>query len=599
MSPALRRGLVAGAVTVAVIGAAIATRSWRRTHSVPGADAAIQAPEDMGEPSDWPDAGPARRLLVEGLVRAGGKAVSGATIDLGGPGGVRTVKSGPDGAFAFLGVPEGRFALRATRDTDTAYLPEVTGSEVGAGKLLAVELVRGVRVTGHLRDRMGRAIAGGEAILMEDAGAPLPRKAASGIDGTFRFEAVVPGRYQVTARADGFLPPQPVLTSAPGAVELKLDRAACVDGKVVDERARAVPGASLEVSGEGPGGVPIAVTAAAASGDSPLRLEAAGELGILRGPLPYPPRVPAAPTAPAQAAQSFESDAKGAFKVCGVPPGRVVVAASHADFMRAASDPFQLGAGSTVTMQLVLRKGASGSGLVLDDRGSGVGGARIAVFAAQPPARMTVTDAAGRFRVDGLAAGPYKVEVSHADFPTLVRGGVDFDGEQRFELALGGGLDGDLRDARTGAQPAGAKLILRHGADEKLIPLARARFTAYGLPTGGATLIATAPGYVTWKKEITIPAATRPRETTVRDLRIDLERAGSITGQLRDDRGDPVPGAAITSGTLVIRTDERGEFTLDGIAPGRAVVEAALGTRNTRAEVEVRAAEPTRIDLRF
>jgi hypothetical protein len=221
------------------------------------------------------------------------------------------------------------------------------------------------------------------------------------------------------------------------------------------------------------------------------------------------------------------------------------------------------------------------------------------VFAAQPPARLTVSDAAGRFRVDGLAAGPYKVEVSHPDFPTLVRGGVDFDSEQRFELALGGGLDGDLRDARTGAQPPGAKLILRHGADEKLIPLAKARFAAYGLPTGSATLIATAPGYVTWKKDITIPAATRPRETTVRDLRIDLERAGSITGQLRDDRGDPVPGAAITSGAAMVRTDERGEFTLDTVPPGRAVVEAALGTRNTRAEVEVRAAEPTRVDLRF
>src|SRR5690242_13951354 len=101
MSPALRRGMVAAAVAVAVIGAAIASRGLRRKHTpVPGVDAGISAPDDLGEAAEWPDAGPARRLLIEGTVRSGGKPVSGAALELGGPGGVRETKSGPDGAFA-------------------------------------------------------------------------------------------------------------------------------------------------------------------------------------------------------------------------------------------------------------------------------------------------------------------------------------------------------------------------------------------------------------------------------------------------------------------------------------------------------------------
>ena len=85
-------------------------------------------PEELGgvEP---PQAGLeftlARRLALEGLVRVRGQAAADAEVTIAGASGTRTAKSGPDGAFSFAGLAEGRYALRAVRAGEAAYLDGV------------------------------------------------------------------------------------------------------------------------------------------------------------------------------------------------------------------------------------------------------------------------------------------------------------------------------------------------------------------------------------------------------------------------------------------------------------------------------------------
>jgi hypothetical protein len=110
---------------------------------------------------------------------------------------------------------------------------------------------------------------------------------------------------------------------------------------------------------------------------------------------------------------------------------------------------------------------------------------------------------------------------------------------------------------------------------------------------------ALAPGYVSTVKEVDLPPGERPREVTVRDLMLELERGGVVLGQVRDDDGQPVVGARVTVGPLRARSDGRGEFRLDGVAAGRVRVEAEEGGRRASDEVEVRADDESHVELRL
>ena len=105
------------------------------------------------------------------------------------------------------------------------------------------------------------------------------------------------------------------------------------------------------------------------------RLETAGELGVLRGPIPYPPLVPikvdVAPTL------GFVTDAKGAFRISGLPAGKVVVSASHPQFAVGRSTEIVLTPGAVVETRVILRRGTSLRGVVVDERGRGLAGAEV------------------------------------------------------------------------------------------------------------------------------------------------------------------------------------------------------------------------------
>ena len=625
----------------------------------------------------------ARRLALEGVVRAHGQAAADAEVTIAGASGTRTAKSGPDGAFSFAGLAEGRYALRAVRDTEAAYLDGVmvAAGDAGTG-IVAVELQPATTVPGRLRERGGRPIAGGEVTLSEADGAPLPRSVQSDGEGNFRFVAVLPGSYVVGAHADGFYPaePRPLrVGKTPASVDVRLDPGAVIEGRVVDERAQPVADADVAVSGEAPDGTPIAVTASSgAAAATGARVEPAGELGILRGPVPYPPPTPTTMSAEvAPVPKQFRTDDKGAFRVTGLPAGRLVVVATHPDFARGASEPLHVVAGAEVRVSVVLSRGVEVRGRVTDDRGDPVAGAeltgdgtalattdargewdiahvaraltltvrapgflpatravspsergpfdvtlrraegrlagdvvddrgapvsaaRVEIAAPPMPVRWVTTDRAGHFAADGLGPGPYRVVVAHADFAPATFEAVAPTSEARFALVPGGGIEGDVRDARLGGVPPGVRLELAAGGRTQLLPLQAGRFTATALPVGRATLTASAPGYVTVTRDVDVVGGDRLHDVTVHDVRLELPRGGTVTGGVRDDHGDAVADATVAVGAIRARTDRDGNFRIDGVMPGTArVVAEKAGSGVAADDVEVRAGDESRVELRL
>ena len=157
-----------------------------------------------------------------------------------------------------------------------------------------------------------------------------------------------------------------------------------------------------------------------------------------------------------------------------------------------------------------------------------------------------------------------------------------------------------MRDARLGGVPPGARLDLTvAGGARRPLPLVGGRFRADALPAGRVTLTAAAPGYVTTTREIEVVAGDRLHDVTTRDVRIEMERGGVVTGRVRDDRGDPVADVTIAAAGLRARSDREGLFRLDGVPPGRVRVSAEKGGTGASEELEVRAGDETRAELRL
>ncbi|HEU5059663.1 MAG TPA: carboxypeptidase-like regulatory domain-containing protein [Kofleriaceae bacterium] len=653
-----------------------------------------------------------REVAVEGRVLApDGRGAAGVAVRL--TRGAQPLEAISDaaGRFRFTGLPEGRYRAYAFAGEQASAA--VAADRMGAGPFAPIDLV--LAPAAVLDGRVVNAVSGAGvvadvALVSDDPDQP-PRTARSNAAGQFRIEGVPFGRWTADAHAPGYLSADAIrfLAASDYAPVIQLEPGAAVSGRVVDADGRPLEGATVLARGQGADGAGQEISEATlarpalSAADEPSGLESwkggttatglkfipRGELGVVVGPLPYPPppgagalRV-AAPLAAAPAglpplpvdpavASRLTTGPDGRFRIAGIPPGRYQVWAHKDGFADGATAPFEVELGRVVDdLELPLGAGLTLDGQVVDDRGAAVAGATVAArpraggeptvattgadgryqlgplagelrlsvtavgyggasrdLSAPRVARTSlrrqedfllaradaelegrvldatgaavagatlhvvapgltgvapsVTDAAGRFRITGVPVGRHRVRLEHPQYPPLeaeLRTGVG----NQLELPLGGGVEVTVRDRSTGAALRAARVTATSAAapQREATTGADGRAEIPGLPAGSWTLQASAPGYAAAGVTVQVAAGRRLGEITARDVLLDLTRAATLAGVVRDRNGDRVAGAEVSVDGAPARatTDGQGRFRMTDAPSGPVTLLVRKGAR--------------------
>ncbi len=370
---------------------------------------------------------------------------------------------------------------------------------------------------------------------------------------------------------------------------------------------------------------------------------AIGELGVLPGALPFPDDVISGQTALAgrversaaanQSAWVIRSDRSGHARFSSLPSGRLLLLANFQG--KSASAEVEMPAQAVIaqaesSLRVVLRLAtpvecadpllgdpndpSSGAGLsvrtdlrgrVLDHRGFAVASARLEVQVGQSRQQGT-TDARGQFAIPLLPSGDARVTVRAAGFAPLfqvVRAEQRRD-EARLELRPGGGIAGQIEDARTSGLPDGLEVWLELPSGERwpVSVTTDGHFAQTGVPTGQVMVKARAKGYAPVQRAVQVVEGASPDQITVRDVRLRFVRGAQLLGQVRL-MGSRVDGADVLivteEGTVVARgrSDVRGEFELSDVPPGKLRVQVTSGQGSAAQPIELRPGDRQRIEL--
>lgn len=258
-------------------------------------------------------------------------------------------------------------------------------------------------------------------------------------------------------------------------------------------------------------------------------------------------------------------------------------------------------------LEIVLTRGATVTGRVVDGFGAAVAGAMVRAEGAEKPRDVffqrgrpvfAQTDEDGEFVLSGVAHGAVRVQARGEEFqpgePLLLdlAPGERRDGV-RLELQRGGALAGRVSGpdgepvADVQVSTSSGRLGFGHGRARSD---SEGRYRIGGLRPGAVQVQADHPEYVAAVREATIGAG---------ETRLDLElgRGIEISGRVVDDAGAPVAGAEVSLAGDFRRgyrppetTAEDGSFRLRGIEPGTWRLEVT-------AEGLAQAAPDTRYEL--
>lgn len=385
-----------------------------------------------------------------------------------------------------------------------------------------------------------------------------PRTARSEADGSFAFDRLVGRAYAINARAGDLVggPVLVTLSDRSDPVVVRLGAAAAVEVTVVGSDA----------------GAPIAGAEVAAAGDD------------------------AGTVAPATTADD------GRARLAGISPGDTVTisarAAGHAPGKQLVLVPDA--PGQVVRARIALRRGAPVSGVVVDDAGSPVSGARVSARDMSEPFDLpdasdeAVTDRRGRFTLDAVAAGTYRFTASHAMFapgssePRTVDGSAATS-DVRVVLERGGVLAGRVVDAagapapwatvRAGAQVGSLQGGLAEAPTRQVIAGEDGSFRLQGLPRSALSALAVTDAASS--AAVAVDLVTRQE---VLDLTLRLDISGRIAGVVVDGAGEAIAEAQVTAfpdffgggplddfalrGPASATTDGAGRFALVGLRDG-------------------------------
>ena len=339
------------------------------------------------------DGGPAPRANVE---------IGGATLWP-----ARSAVADVNGNCKIGGLLAGSYDLRATQEQLVSRVLIGMMLERGQDQEVTLVLEPGrMQVTALVTDGSGpnpHLVPNADVVLAEEGLSTFPLRGRSGSDGKVTLGPISNGPATLSGRAPDFV--GSAIVAVPDVVteplRLALLRGGTLLGEVVDARGFPIDGASIEVVGSDSSGLPISETPQllrfrrshfswALAGPPPLI--AAGELGVMPGPIPPIPGSNAALSAAAldAAAEPLDAedeitpwitDSSGRFRAAPVTPGVVRALVRHPDFVEAVSDAVTLTPGGEASVKVTLLHGGSLEGRIKDDRDQPVEGAEVEVLA--------------------------------------------------------------------------------------------------------------------------------------------------------------------------------------------------------------------------
>ena len=572
------------------------------------------------------------------------------------PAPLATATSGRDGAFTLpVPVTPGketpflvRFAARGAVPVEQLGVYDAAEAE----DLGEISLRRAEALAGRVTGPGGRPVAGARVALsamgrFNEEGGQMPsvrQETATGPDGAFRFESAAAERNELVVTAAGFAPAR-VPAAKAGALRgaIALVAGTGLTGSVKGRDGRPAAGALVRFEADGletrwveagdDGAFRLAdlpsrrgsVVADAGEGgfaERPVNPEAgSAPLALVLAPptvlegrtldvvsLKPVPRVKLMVTT-GEAVRIASSGADGRYVLRGLRPGEATVRADESRHVGWARSGVSLGKGETTRLDVLLTRGATLSGRVVDEDGRPVAGAKLSVspgqqdpfffvvrrLAGDPGARI-VSRADGAFSATRLAPGEnQRLTVYHPEYEKGVLGGIS--------LAPGGSRSGAVVTLRRGivvtgtvkddegkpvagaelgvsgsrvvrSSRGGMRMNVSFGGISEIPPVrsgADGRFELKGVPPGDWALTAKAPGRAT---EIVDPLRLS-RDARPDPIEIVLAPGASLSGIVRRRTGSGAEGYIVIAreegkpptgfGPDTMPTGPDGAFFVDGL----------------------------------
>lgn len=542
--------------------------------------------------------------LVVRVVGEDGGPAAGARVLLAAPNlgaQQRVAETTKDGTVRIGGLDTGSYTLRAVKGTSVSPIEIGVPLSRGEEKTVELRLAPGVMIVAQVVDALtDEPISGARAMLAEGGLSPFPIEGVTDKRGKVILGPIAQGSASLSARAEEYVPKSAMRIDSPAPPEVKvaLVRGGVLIGKIKDSRGYAVDGATIRVIGTDNEGMPIdedpqrtsfrdAHFTQALAGPSPL--VPAGQLGVMPGPVPPIPHGPqyssmsfgpARSTAISPNASASEegwvSARDGTFTAKPVTPGRVRAYVRHPQYVEAMSDVVTLLPDKEARVEIVLQRGGILEGKVVDAKGRGVGGAHVTVLATKGSLeRLTRTGTDGSF---AFASVPdtLTVLVARDDDVSNVVARADVTVPEGGKASISITLP-DVRPALpvrvTDAR--GTRLEAAQVSAVSLDPAEALRVTAF-TDARGEAILQGAKGLALRIEAHAAGKATRVVVTQgeSESLVITLGSAESITGEIRNHRGQPLDGATLTlhteGGVHHARTDKDGVYTINDLSPGPA-----------------------------
>jgi hypothetical protein len=376
-----------------------------------------------------------------------GKPAALASVEIGGatlwP--ARATAADAEGNCKISGLLAGSYDLRASKEQLVSRVLMGLLLERGQDQEVTLTLEPGRFVTALVTDGAGNnphLVPNADVVLAEEGLSTFPLRGRSGNDGKVTLGPISNGAATLSGRAPEFIGSAvvavPDVLTEP--VRLALLRGGTLLGEVTDARGFPIDGASVEIVGTDSAGLPISETPQllrfrrshfswALAG--PPAMIAAGELGVMPGPIPPIPGSNAALSAAAldSTTQPLDADEElapwitssgGRFRATPVTPGLVRALIRHPDFVEAISEAVTLTPGGEASVKVTLLHGGSLEGRLKDERDNPVEGAEIEVVAEHGTfQRATVTASDGSFAFGSLPR-EVVVNVRRAENPSRI-----------------------------------------------------------------------------------------------------------------------------------------------------------------------------------